>query len=118
MNTHVPVLSRLRKIAAIVGFVPILTAMTACNTFLPSQLQSDRNVDTSDKVSAQSRKDFLAAWTGKDASEVQKTFGRPTRIEPTDNTGGSRYFYRESGQPHYIFEFNVRNKVINASQGD
>ncbi len=117
MDTHASILSRIRKIAAVIGLV-LLTGATACNTFLPSQFQSDRNVDTSDKVPALSRKDFLATWIGKDASEVQKTFGRPTRIEPTDTNSGTRYFYRDAGQPHYIFEFNARNKVINAAQGD
>ncbi len=109
---------RIRRISAAVGLILMTTTTIACNTFLPSQFQSNRDIDTSDKVAPQARKDFLAAWVGKKSSDLEKTFGRPTRIEPIEITGGSRYFYRAPGQPHYIFELDARNKVVNAAQID
>ena len=97
----------------------LLAMSTAgCNVFLPSQFQSDRQAEAKAEASREPRKEFLAQWVGKGPTEVEKAFGRPTRIEPTDDSGGTRYFYREPGQQHYIFEFDAHNKVANAAQVD
>jgi hypothetical protein len=93
-------------------------AVAGCNVFLPSQFQSNPQRETAAApVPAKSAAAFEAAWVGKSASDVQASFGRPSRMESLEDTGGERYYYRGSG-PHYIFEFDVHEKVTNAAVVD
>ncbi len=96
----------------------LLMSTAGCNVFMPSQFQSDRQAEAKAEASRVPRKEFLAQWVGKGTTEVEKTFGRPTVKQPTDDTGGTRYDYRQPGQQHYIFEFDAHNKVVNAAQVD
>ena len=99
-------------------FLCLVLTVTGCNVFLPSQFQSNRTGETAAEVSPASRAEFQAAWVGREASDVQKKFGPPSQMETLEDTGGKRYYYRESGQPHYVFEFNPHNKVISAAIGN
>ena len=85
------------------------------NTFLPSQLQSDRTAPSAAPLSPSEKNDFKAAWMGKTFDDVEQRFGRPSQSESLEDTGGRRYYYREPGQPHYVFEFGPRGKVTAAA---
>lgn len=95
-------------------FLGLLGAAAGCNLFLPSQLQSNRAEITPPVISAAEQSKFQKEWLGKSTSDVKQKFGPPTRLETGDD-GASRYYYTEPSQTHYIFEFNVKNKVANAA---
>ena len=115
-------LPRFPKPAAILPLAMVLglTLMTAgCeqveNTFLPSQMQSNRTVQPAAQLSPSEKNDFKNAWMGKREDDVVKQFGRPTQVETLEDTGGKRYYYRAEGQPHYVFEFTPNGKVSAAA---
>jgi hypothetical protein len=85
------------------------------NTFLPSQFQSNRPTQTAAQLSPSEKNDFKNAWMGKRMDDVEKQFGRPSQMETLEDTGGKRYYYREPGQPHYVFEFTPNGKVSAAA---
>jgi len=88
------------------------------NTFLPSQMQSNRPAQTATQLSPSEKNDFKNAWMGKRTEDVEKQFGRPTQMETLEDTGGQRYYYSADGQPHYVFEFTPNGKVSAAAIGD
>jgi hypothetical protein len=101
----------------VVPLICMVLAAVGCNVFLPSQFQSNRPNEPA-QVSATDRVTFQNAWIGKSMSDVQAKFGPPTQMETLEDTGGKRSYYRESGQPHYVFEYNPMGKVISADMID
>lgn len=96
----------------------VLTA-TGCNIFLPSQFQTNRvSQSAGANVSPGSRAQFQADWVGKDAGDLKRKFGPPSQMETLEDTGGQRYYYREPGQPHCVFELGPRGKVVSAALVD
>ena len=100
-------------------FLSLALAALGCdavqNTFLPSQLQSDRTAEAPAPLSPSEKNDFKAAWMGKTSEDVEKRFGRPSQSESLEDTGGRRYYYRAPGQPHYVFEFSPSGRVTAAA---
>jgi hypothetical protein len=102
------------------GLLAILLAVLppamGCNVFLPSQFQSDRVSESATAQAAHvSRAAFEAKWVGKQASDVQKAYGPPSQMETLEDTGGKRFYYREDGEPHCVFEVSPQGKVISAA---
>ena len=80
---------------------------------MPSQLQSDRSQSAAPMQS--DPKAFQKEWAGKRIDDVETKYGRPTRMETLEDTGGKRCFYLEPGSPHYVFEYNAHGEVIFAT---
>ena len=100
------------------GLLPAIAGCSSLeNVFLPSPLQSNRPTESA-PLSQSDKNAFEKEWMGKTTSDVEHKFGRPTQMETLEDTGGKRYYYSESGQPHYVFEFTPNGKVTAASPMD
>ncbi|HLX37811.1 MAG TPA: hypothetical protein VKR29_08415 [Candidatus Binataceae bacterium] len=80
-----------------------------------AQNQSNRSVPSAAQLPPSDKNDFKNTWMGTTSVEVEKHFGRPTKTEPLKDTGGTRYYYRETRPYHYVFEFSAKGRVTNAA---
>jgi hypothetical protein len=67
--------------------------------------------DAPKAASDNSASDPARRFIGKGPADVMRELGPPTKVMPSDVTGGKIYVYARPGQPRYVFETDRTNKI-------